>query len=59
MRRQIIYRAGNSLAISIPSQLVRRMGLRPGQQAKVEIDWTTGVLKVIFPEGKQLTIKEN
>jgi len=56
MRRQLIFRAGNSLAISIPARLVKRLRLERGQQVKVEVDWNLGTMKVSFPDGKQLTL---
>ncbi len=56
MFRQSIYKAGNSLCISIPSRLVKKFGIEAGQSAQVDVLWEDCTLKVHFPEAHQLSL---
>lgn len=56
MLKQSIFKAGNSLCISIPSRLVKKFGIRAGQVAQVEVFWDDGSVKISFPDAQQLSL---
>lgn len=53
---QKILKNGNSLAMTIPSRLVKTFGLRPGQAASVKVDLPRARLTIIFPNPGQLSL---
>ena len=53
---QTIFKAGNSLAISIPSKLVKKLGLQAGQHVTVDVQPDTAQMVVEFPDRSQLSL---
>ncbi len=55
-RKQTIFKTGNSLAISIPAKIVRRLGLAVGQTAICQPSWHESKITYEFPDAKQLPL---
>jgi antitoxin component of MazEF toxin-antitoxin module len=53
---QKILKTGNSLAITIPAQFAKTLGLRPGQPVAVKVDLATGRLTITFHNSGQLSL---
>lgn len=56
MKDQKIIKAGNSLAVTLPSKLVRTLGLRSGDQVQVEINIDQTQISYRFDSPRQLTL---
>ncbi|OGD69995.1 hypothetical protein A3A84_01880 [Candidatus Collierbacteria bacterium RIFCSPLOWO2_01_FULL_50_23] len=56
MREQKIIKAGNSLAITLPSRLVKALGLRAGDAVCVEISLDQTQISYRFDSPRQLTL---
>lgn len=56
---QKVIRTGNSLAVVIPSEFVKSVGVRPSDQVKVEIEKDKGRITYYFSGAKQLPLSEN
>ena len=56
---QKVIRTGNSLAVVIPSEFVKSVGVRPSDQVKVEIEQDKGRITYHFSGAKQLPLSEN
>lgn len=56
MKDQKIIKAGNSLAITLPSRLVKSLGLRPGDMVRVEISLDQTKISYSFDTPRQLTL---
>ena len=54
--KQVIFKTGNSLALSIPSRIVRRLGLSVGQTAVCHSSWEANKITYEFPDAKQLPL---
>lgn len=52
---QKIFKTGNSLAVTIPANFVRSVGIRPGDSVKTNVKIEDGELLFIFSGAKQLT----
>lgn len=52
---QKIYKSGNSLAVSIPAEVVHKLGLKPGQAVTLEFDYPSK-LEIKFPQALQLPL---
>ena len=50
---QKIIRTGNSLAVTIPSEFVKSMGIRAGDEVKVHIKFDKGEINYLFSGAKQ------
>lgn len=53
---QKVIKTGNSLAVTIPAEFARNIGVKHGQEVKTNFDITTGVLKFTFPSASQLPL---
>lgn len=53
---QKILQTGNSLAVTIPSEFAKTLGLRHGQPAHVKLDLPSGRLTVTFTSSGQLSL---
>jgi antitoxin component of MazEF toxin-antitoxin module len=53
---QKIIKTGNSLAVTIPSIMVKTLGLRPGQPVNTLVDISQGTLTHSFPHTGQLPL---
>ena len=56
---QKVIKTGNSLAITVPANFVKLVGVRPGETIKVSVDPGKGKMTCIFPGIKQLPLSEN
>jgi antitoxin component of MazEF toxin-antitoxin module len=56
---QKVIRTGNSLAVTIPSEFVRVVGVRPSDGVKVEMEPDKGRITYYFSGAKQLPLSEN
>lgn len=56
MAKQKIIRTGNSLAVTIPSFLVRSVGVKPGQEVEVRIEPDKGQMVCHFFGNTQLSL---
>jgi len=56
MAKQKIIRTGNSLAVTIPSFLVRSVGVKPGQEVEVRIEPDKGKMVCNFSGNTQLAL---
>ena len=58
MKDQKVIKAGNSLAITLPSRLVRALGIRPGDTVKVGISLDQTSITYRFDSPRQLTLTQ-
>jgi antitoxin component of MazEF toxin-antitoxin module len=56
---QKVIKTGNSLAVTIPFQFVSLVGIRPGDEVKLEIKAEKGEITYLFSGMKQLPLAEN
>jgi antitoxin component of MazEF toxin-antitoxin module len=56
MSTQKIIKAGNSLAITLPSHLVKTLGLRPSDPVTVTISLDQTKISYSFDSARQLTL---
>lgn len=56
---QKVIRTGNSLAVTIPSEFVRSIGIRASDTVKVEIEQDKGRITYHFSGAKQLPLSDN
>lgn len=59
MPKQKIIKAGNSLAVTIPSFFVKSVGIHSGQEVLVDLDPETGRVTYTFSGTKQLPLSRN
>ncbi len=59
MGKQTIIRTGNSLAVTIPSEFVKMVGIKPGDEVLVNIEPETGRVTYSFSGSKQLPLSQN
>jgi len=59
MGRQKIIRTGNSLAVTIPSDFVKSIGIKAGDEVKVEVEPEKGRIICNFSGAKQLLLSQN
>ena len=56
LAKQKIIKTGNSLAVTIPSNFVRSVGVKAGQDVKVKVEPETGRVVYTFSGTKQLLL---
>jgi len=56
MKTQTIFQAGNSLAVSLPSYVVKKLGLAIGQTAICKPSIEGDKITYEFPDAKQLPL---
>ena len=56
MAKQKIFRTGNSLAVTIPADFVQSVGVKAGQEVRVQIEPETGRVTYTFSGTKQLAL---
>lgn len=56
---QKVIRTGNSVAVTIPSEFARDLGIRVGDQVKVRLDKGKGKIVFTFSGAKQLLLAED
>ena len=56
---QRVFKTGNSLAVTIPSDFSRSMGVKPGDNVRVRLEESKGRIIYIFSGAKQLLLAEN
>ena len=54
--QQKVIKAGNSLAVTLPSQLVQTVGIAAGDDVTVETHFETGQIVYTFKGAKQLSL---
>jgi len=59
MGRQKIIKTGNSLAVTIPSDFVKNVGVKAGQFVQVKIEPETGQVIYTFSGSRQLALTNN
>ena len=59
MGEQKIIRTGNSLAVTIPSDFAKTIGVKSGQSVQVEVEVETGKVTYIFSGSRQLAFSPN
>ncbi|TSC54352.1 MAG: hypothetical protein LiPW31_157 [Microgenomates group bacterium LiPW_31] len=59
MGKQKIIRTGNSLAVTIPSDFVKTVGIKAGQNVLVNIEPETGRVIYSFSGTKQLVLSQS
>lgn len=55
-KMQTIFKAGNSLAVSLPSRVVKKLGLAVGQKAICQPSIKENKITFEFPDAKQLPL---
>jgi len=55
---QTVFRTGNSLAVTVPSDFVKSLGIRPGDLVKVNCEGDKGKLTFLFSGAQQLPLSE-
>ena len=58
MAKQKIIKTGNSLAVTIPSDFVKTVGIKAGQDVGVKTDPGTGQVVYTFSGAKQLPLAQ-
>jgi len=53
---QKIFRAGNSLVISLPTRLVKSLGLKSGGKVALKINYLKKSVTLTFPDSGQMTL---
>jgi len=56
---QKVIRTGNSLAVTVPSDFVKSVGIRAGDKVLVEATYDKGEITYFFAGAKQLPLSEN
>lgn len=56
MGKQKIIKTGNSLAVTIPSDFVKTVGIKAGQTVAVKVDPETGEVTYTFSGSRQLAL---
>jgi antitoxin component of MazEF toxin-antitoxin module len=56
---QKVIKTGNSLAVTIPSEFVRTIGIRPGDEVRLRVEADLGQLTYSFSGVKQLTLADS
>lgn len=56
---QRVIRTGNSLAVTIPSEFAKSVGIRPGDGVRVKLEEDKGRVTFFFSGAKQLPLAEN
>ena len=59
MGKQKIIKTGNSLAVTIPSDFVKGVGVKAGQGVEVKVEPDTGRVIYTFSGAKQLPLSRN
>lgn len=59
MAKQKIIKTGNSLAVTIPSDFVKTVGVKAGQNVQVKVKPETGKVIYSFSGSRQLTFTKN
>ena len=59
MSRQKIIKTGNSLAVTIPSDFARAVGVKAGQEVKVVTEPASAQVTYTFSGTKQLPLSQN
>lgn len=54
-----VIRTGNSLAVTIPSDFVKSVGIRAGDEVKVELEEDKGKITYFYSGARQLPLGEN
>ncbi len=55
---QTVFKTGNSLAVTVPSDFAKSLGIRPGDLVKVNCEDDKGKLTFVFSGAKQLPLSE-
>ena len=56
---QKIIKTGNSLAVTIPSEFVKLIGIRAGDEVKLEVESEKAKVSYFFSGMQQLPLSEN
>lgn len=56
---QKVLKTGNSLAVTIPAEFVKMVGIRPGDEVKTGFKPDKGIITYSFSGAKQLPLAEN
>jgi antitoxin component of MazEF toxin-antitoxin module len=56
--RQKIIKTGNSLAVTIPSKLVKQVGLKAGDRVESNIKAESGTIEYTFIDMRQLPLSQ-
>lgn len=56
---QIVFKTGNSLAVTIPSEFAQSVGIKSGDGVKVKAEEDKGKITYFFSGAKQLPLMEN
>ncbi len=56
--KQKVIQSGNSLAVTIPSQFVKAVGIKPGDQVEVKPKLEEGKIVYTFSGVRQLTLSD-
>jgi len=59
MAKQKIIKTGHSLAVTIPFHFVQSLGIKPGQEVKVETQIEGGQIIYTFTGAKQFSLSQN
>lgn len=59
MSKQKIIKTGNSLAVTVPSEFVKAVGVRAGGEVMVSLQPETGQVIYTFSGTKQLPLSQN
>lgn len=53
---QKVIKTGNSLALTVPSDFAKALGIKAGQEVKTQFNISSGILKYSFPGASQLPL---
>lgn len=56
---QKVIKAGNSTAVTVPSEFVRLVGVKPGDDVEVEVELEYSRITYTFEGAQQLTLSED
>lgn len=56
---QKVIKAGNSTAVTVPSEFVRLVGIKPGDDVEVEVELEHSRITYTFEGAQQLTLSED
>lgn len=57
--KQKVIRAGNSTAVTVPADFVKKVGIKVGDDVQVETDLEKGQVSYTFSGVRQLTLKQS
>lgn len=57
--KQKVIKTGNSLAVTVPANFVKQIGVKPGQMVEVKVNVESGKIVYQFSGVRQLAINQD